>query len=1350
MTDYVVKVKVCAPAMPEKSSKKYPSGVYKPVGLLQRYGEAGSMLFGLLSGSYEKNTSGGVLRKPIGVITDEIDPNTGQLTSVNGIIRTIDNFRIDGFTYNTHAYEDRCGWITDGPIADGECWMWGNPIAEMMYEGLRYFAGEAAATGDFDYGALTSARDDILGLPRAAWDDPFETNDFCAKAFMLVLSDINPTYDSDQLPGVDSQFGSTFTGTLYSADSPAAAFGAESFADEISTEEGGLGTHYIGQLNADFDGSCNPKDLSGSGFGDVRGLCPEEPTKEGSYYAAGAAYFGRTHDMNDAQGEQNVLTYVVGLASPLPRIEIPVGGSTVTLVPFGKTVGTRNNPGRLWSFQPTNTIVDFYIESLRPTSGTFRINYEDVEQGADHDMDAICIYEYQVVDDSGDAVTNPADGTQVRLTLISEYAAGSYIQHMGYVISGTTADGVYLEVRDEDTDESQDVDYPYDTPPGVAPGESGSLWDDDRPLPLVATRIFRAGETPAATLLESPLWYAAKWGGFTDLDGDRKPNLQSEWDEDGNGVPDTYFYVVNPLKLDQQLNRSFADILARGVSHVAPVVSVDEANRTQSGDRLYMAFFKPMEENYWQGNLKKYGLSLLTRSECGRAEPEWSLVDKNGAVAGECDGRFKGTSISYWSETADGGYVDRGGVGAVLKASMPGSDPVAVPSSGPYYEFRRIYTYKDGHMIPFIHDNISKDDLAVADDVIRCRIINWIYGYTFDTSADSTPVAKREWVLGDMIHSEPRIIEYEDLSGTGVAYRYVAVGANDGMVHFFTDAAATIAGTSYGAGEEIFAFVPGDLLPKLQNIGDPTRHTVLVDGAMALHRSESKHSSGYYHKTLVFGERRGGRSYWALDVTQPDPTTWTVKWHIQGGPADLGGTVGFEELAYTWSRPHFAKLKTDDSAVVKEVVIFGGGYDPLEDAFPESFEDLNENGIWDDLNGNGKYDSGDEVFAATVGGTEHYDYYNPGKDNMGRGLFVVDLSDGNILFRVSYRDESVDVTTGIDQKYGAMTYCFPADISVIPFSPYEIVMYAADIYGQIWKITYDYFRDRNRPYDDPNSTRWTVKRIFTANPGSDLATGDPGTFRAATQALNSADAGRKMFYSPDVSYFGNKWTTKPVLYFGTGDRAHPRYAMISNRIYLVTDEDTLADETDLLNVSCNELDEGADADGDGSVNSEDDVIRGELYEILESGGEDCRGLYRILEEQGDCTDDRVDHTGESVLSQPTVFFKNVYFTSYRPTFDDPCNPAGNAFIYALDYSDYTAVFNFDESNDLSGPVRTISDTYRYLTGSSIPSGVKVITRQGQAAGVLSAGGAVAGAGQGGSTSIPGPPGGIEPLLWWVD
>ena len=230
-----------------------------------------------------------------------------------------------------------------------------------------------------------------------------------------------------------------------------------------------------------------------------------------------------------------------------------------------------------------------------------------------------------------------------------------------------------------------------------------------------------------------------------------------------------------------------------------------------------------------------------------------------------------------------------------------------------------------------------------------------------------------------------------------------------------------------------------------------------------------------------------------------------------------------------------------------------------------------------------------------------------------------------------------------------------------------------------------------------------------------------------------------MFYSPDVSLFGNDWTSKPVLYVGTGDRQHPRYTMISNRMYYVTDTGSVADETDLLNLTCGELEDDATVDPDTKV---------ALRNILEAGTNSVRGFYRVLDQQGNCPDDDLDHTGEHILSQPTLFFKNVYFTSYQPVFDDPCNPVGNAFIYALDFSLGTSAFNYDVMNDTTETnIRTLKDTYRFISGSSIPSGVRIIMRDGHAAGLISAGGAVAGVGEDGSTTIPGPPGGITPLLW---
>jgi len=592
LTDYIVRIQVCVSGLLEPNSKLYPNGNYKPIGLLQRHGESNNMYFGLMSGSYTKNTSGGVLRKNIGSITDEVDVNSGIFTGVSGIIDTIDSFRIVDFDYGSHSYNSNCGWITTRPISEGECRMWGNPTAEMMYESLRYFAGEGTPTSDFVYSDVNdNAAGTGLALPKPSWNDPYDTAaggfDYCAKPFMLVLSDIFPTFDSDQLPG--SYFGAWPAETIGGA---ASTLDVQSLAASIFGAEESAGNRFIGQQAATADGACTEKYVDS--FGNIRGLCPEEPTKQGSYYAASVAWYGRTEDMHGtAAADQNVRSYMVGLASPLPKINILLQGQTISLIPFAKSVGGSSISASEGSFQPTNTIVDFYIEELRPTYGKFRINYEDVEQGADHDMDAIVAYEYQLVDADGFPVSDVADAVALDISLSSEYAAGGIIQHMGYIISGTTTDGTYLEVRDYDTGEGSDPDYFLDTPPGVWPGDSGDPWDDDDALPLLTTRRFvvdPGGGTLTAGLLENPLWFAAKWGGFDDKNDNGIPDLQEEWDKDSDGVPDTYYYVVNPLRLEEQLNRSFADILEKSASGTAASVL---ATNSEGEGNLVQAYFEP-------------------------------------------------------------------------------------------------------------------------------------------------------------------------------------------------------------------------------------------------------------------------------------------------------------------------------------------------------------------------------------------------------------------------------------------------------------------------------------------------------------------------------------------------------------------------------------------------------------------------------------------------------------------------------------------------------------------------------------------------------------------------------------
>ena len=606
----VVRVSVCTPGFHD-GCKEYPSGGYKPVGLLHDYGEDGAMLFGLLTGSYNKNTSGGVLRKVVSSFQDEIDPETGIFTNNSAIVASFDSLRIrgynDGAAHRSYNPFWEGAWVTTRPMVEGEFVDWGNPIAEMMYEGMRYFAGKSAPTGEFYTSGDVDAE---VGLAPVSWDDPYSSTSaakaaYCAKPNMLVMSDINPSYDSDQLPG--SYFGGL------SGDLP--GLNVQALANEITAAEGDdvTGLRFIGQSGTDYDGAPTAKSVTS--LGQLRGLAPEEPTKEGSYYSASVAYYGKTTDLNDVQDRQTVDSFYVALASPLPQFEFPVGGgSTVTLVPFAKSVGGCLGIDPDADFQPTNQIVDFYVYKIANLSaatadpGTnggrpyvkFAINYEDVEQAADHDMDAIVEYE----------ISLQSNG-KLKVDLNSTYASGCIVQHAGYIISGTTEDGVYLVVTDADTDEGADPDYHLDSP---------NTTDD---LPLTSSREFTPGGS-AATLLRDPLWYAAKWGGFVDSNDNNQPDLQSEWDADADGVPDTYFLVDNPTKLKESLSRAFDSILARGTLSASNVSVNSTSIRTDS-----LVFQAVYNTDKWSGNLLAYGVD----EEGVEEDSTWEAADQIPSVA---------------------------------------------------------------------------------------------------------------------------------------------------------------------------------------------------------------------------------------------------------------------------------------------------------------------------------------------------------------------------------------------------------------------------------------------------------------------------------------------------------------------------------------------------------------------------------------------------------------------------------------------------------------------------------------------------------------------------------------------
>ena len=76
--------------------------------------------------------------------------------------------------------------------------MWGNPMGEIMYESLRYFAGETGGAADLLYGTVNDSKN-TLSLPKPSWGvvkggttyRPYTMFPPCTKASMIVISDVN-------------------------------------------------------------------------------------------------------------------------------------------------------------------------------------------------------------------------------------------------------------------------------------------------------------------------------------------------------------------------------------------------------------------------------------------------------------------------------------------------------------------------------------------------------------------------------------------------------------------------------------------------------------------------------------------------------------------------------------------------------------------------------------------------------------------------------------------------------------------------------------------------------------------------------------------------------------------------------------------------------------------------------------------------------------------------------------------------------------------------------------------------------------------------------------------------------
>ena len=960
-TDYIARILACdSTLLGSEECRTYENGgntYYKPAGLLQEYGEEGQIHFGLLTGSYESNLSGGVVRKNISDFSGEVDAN-GIFTGVSGIVSTLDAFRISRYGYSDNGrynVPDNCSWGINS-FSEGNCSNWGNPISEMYLEAVRYFAGMSensnfAAPNDDNY---------IDGLSTVSWNDPLNADNYCASCNIIVLNASEVSYDNDSLDMTGLPGGSSTMATLLTT--------------AVGTAEGISGNMYfVGENGTNNDQLCTAKLITN--LGSVRGTCPGSPRLSGTFNIAGISHWARTQDIRtDLTSNQQITTYSVALSPAVPNIRIPVPSSTreVSILP-----ACRNN-----SINGNCAIVDFKIiaQDTAAGTGTFYVNWEDSEQGGDYDQDMKGTLSYAI---------NGA-GTQITITTDVDAQSTGYRMGFGYIISGTTQDGFHVHSG------INNFNYTDPTPGilGCTNCQTGNA---------ATNQIYTIG-TSSASLLEDPLFYAAKYGGFTDFDGDNLPDA-GEWDNidlDGNdtpdGIPDNFFPVSNPTQLNASLQTVFNTILNNVASGTAAAVTSNSVNGTGA---LYQALYQPLLRDgnrsvSWSGILRgifidQNGYFREDNHTSGtRGTVDSCNIDR--IITIEFDSTVNETLLTRYNCDIDGNPTTaiesisqselqtvwdvRDNLDAVTNVTNQRSYS-ANASTG-----RHIFTFVDsdldgevdsGEVVDFSVNELG----STASDANRFRllnadttteadnIINYIRGQdiagyrsrTIDYDNDGVDEVLR---LGDIVHSTPVIVgapseNYDNLYNDSsyrdykLAYQdrreVVYVGANDGMLHafnagFFNESNFTFetsksSETAHGLGDEIWAYVPYNLLPHLRWLTEENYpHVYYMDGApqafdVKIFTPDSTYVNGW--GTILVATMRLGGSPIAIDHDgnsgTPDQTFRSALVVLDvtdpESPPKLLAEITHPDLGLTTSQP---AIMYDESGSNSDwYLVFGSG-----------------------------------------------------------------------------------------------------------------------------------------------------------------------------------------------------------------------------------------------------------------------------------------------------------------------------------------------------------------------------------------------------------------------------------------
>ncbi|MBP2673383.1 MAG: pilus assembly protein PilY [Deltaproteobacteria bacterium] len=397
---------------------------------------------------------------------------------------------------------------------------------------------------------------------------------------------------------------------------------------------------------------------------------------------------------------------------------------------------------------------------------------------------------------------------------------------------------------------------------------------------------------------------------------------------------------------------------------------------------------------------------------------------------------------------------------------------------------RRIYTSDNtwGRQ-DFETSYITAAMLNVDNNAVRDNVVAYVRGEGHDNNAK----------LGDIFHSKPVVVGppsrfyfdegYSTAVGSAQSFvdakstrrRVLYVGTNDGMLHGFLSGSYNNTTKLYdsGTGEELFAYLPKSLLPKIQEFipGDLSVHEYYVDSSPRVGDvwidadNDGIKESPEWRTVLIGGLRKGGYGYFALDVTEPPSDGSESSTY----PSVLWEYTDSFHLGESWSEPVIGKVRIQKTAWTSPrdrwVAVFGGGQSV---------------------------------------------------DNTADSLIVMDITTGTPL---------KIFTAGIDNNIVA------SPTMLLDPNGYIKFVYVADLDGSLYK-----FDLRATGLESDSYAAWDLKKIFQASAGQPVYhRTEPGVvtenlrylyFGTGNQDNPVSDTGTGKFYA--VKDTDTYWPTSPL------------------------------------------------------------------------------------------------------------------------------------------------------------------------------------------------------------------------------